>query len=80
MDILEENIGSIDFWTNADKQKRTRSRIKQALTLTGISELKENRERVAIEIMKQTNDTKTSFRYRISSASRHQPQNYRYSY
>ncbi|NLD94764.1 MAG: type I restriction endonuclease subunit R [Fibrobacter sp.] len=52
VDILEENIGSIDFWTNADKQKRTRSSIKHALSLTGIAKLKENRERIAIEIMK----------------------------
>lgn len=52
VDILEENIGSIDFWSNADKQKRTRSNIKHALTLTGIKELKESRERIAIEIMK----------------------------
>ena len=42
----------IDFWTNADKQKRTRSDIKTALMLTGIDELKQNRERVAVEIMK----------------------------
>ncbi len=52
VDTLQESIGSIDFWTNADKQKKTRSEIKTALMLTGINELKENRERVAIEIMK----------------------------
>ncbi|MCD6533063.1 MAG: type I restriction endonuclease subunit R [Deltaproteobacteria bacterium] len=52
VDILQESIGSIDFWTNADKQKKTRSRIKTALLLTGINELKQNRERVAVEIMK----------------------------
>ncbi|MGB5597260.1 MAG: hypothetical protein WBM66_00980, partial [Thiothrix litoralis] len=48
---LQNSIGSIDFWKNADKQKRTRSDIKTALTLTGIPELKEKRERLAIEIM-----------------------------
>ena len=52
VDVLQESIGSIDFWTNADKQKKTRSRIKTALLLTGINELKQNRERVAVEIMK----------------------------
>ena len=35
-----------------DKQKQTRSEIKTALMLTGIKELKQYRERVAIEIMK----------------------------
>ncbi len=52
VETLQESIGSIDFWNNADKQKKTRSEIKTALTLTGITELKQNRERVAIEIMK----------------------------
>lgn len=49
---LQHSIGSIDFWHNADKQKRTRSEIKSALTLTGIPELKSHRERIAVEIMK----------------------------
>ncbi|MEM8641058.1 MAG: HsdR family type I site-specific deoxyribonuclease [Cyanobacteria bacterium P01_G01_bin.54] len=52
VETLQDNIGSIDFWNNSDKQKRTRSEIKTALTLTGIAELKANRERMAIEIMK----------------------------
>ncbi|WP_428353809.1 type I restriction endonuclease subunit R [Methyloprofundus sp.] len=52
VETLQDSIGSIDFWNNADKQKKTRSDIKTALTLTGIIELKKNRERVAIEIMK----------------------------
>ncbi len=52
VDTLQESIGSIDFWNNSDKQKKTRSEIKTALTLTGIAELKANRERIAIEIMK----------------------------
>ncbi len=52
VDILQESIGSIDFWSNSDKQKKTRSKAKTALTLTGIDELKQNRERIAIEIMK----------------------------
>ena len=52
VDTLQESIGSIDFWNNADKQKATRGKIKTALTLTEIAELKVNRERIAIEIMK----------------------------
>ena len=52
VDTLQDSIGSIDFWNNADKQKKTRSDIKTALTLTGITELKQKRERVAVEIMK----------------------------
>jgi len=52
VEALQDNIGSIDFWENADKQKRARSDVKTALTLTGISELKKNKERIAVEIMK----------------------------
>ena len=49
---LQADIGSINFWDNTDKQKKTRSQIKTALTLSGIKELKSGRERIAIEIMK----------------------------
>ncbi len=52
VETLQGSIGSIDFWNNSDKQKRTRSAIKTALTLTGIAELKQKRDRLAIEIMK----------------------------
>jgi type I restriction enzyme, R subunit len=52
VDTLQDSIGSIDFWTNADKQKKTRSNIKTALTLAEIPELKQKRERIAVEIMK----------------------------
>lgn len=52
VETLQESIGSIDYWHNSDKQKKTRSEIKTALTLTGISELKAKRERIAVEIMK----------------------------
>ena len=52
VETLQDSIGSIDFWHNSDKQKRTRSEIKTALTLTGIAELKARRERIAVEIMK----------------------------
>lgn len=52
VDLLQEAIGSIDFWQNPDKQKRIRGLLKTEITKTGIDELKQNRERVAIEIMK----------------------------
>lgn len=52
VETMQGSIGSIDFWNNADKQKKTRSEIKMALALTGIPELKTNRERIAIEVMK----------------------------
>ena len=52
VETMQDSIGSIDFWNNADKQKKTRSEIKTALTLTEIPELKENRERIAVEVMK----------------------------
>jgi type I restriction enzyme R subunit len=52
VDILQETIASIDFWQNPDKQKRVRGLIKTEITKAGIEALKENRERVAVEIMK----------------------------
>lgn len=52
VDILQDTIASIDFWQNPDKQKRVRGLIKTEISKTGIDELKQNRERVAVEIMK----------------------------
>ena len=52
VEILQETIGSIDFWQDPDKQKRVRGQIKTEIAKTGIEELKQNRERVAVEIMK----------------------------
>lgn len=52
VDILQETIASIDFWQNPDKQKRVCGLLKTEMTKAGIEELKQNRERVAIEIMK----------------------------
>ena len=52
VETLQASIGSMDFWQNPDKQRKARSAIKTALTLTGIEELNGNRERVAVEIMK----------------------------
>jgi type I restriction enzyme R subunit len=52
VEILQETIASIDFWENPDKQKRVRGLLKAEITKAGIEELKQNRERVAIEVMK----------------------------
>jgi len=52
VEILQETIASVDFWQNPDKQKRVRGLIKTEITKAGIEALKENRERVAVEIMK----------------------------
>jgi type I restriction enzyme R subunit len=50
--LLQETIGSIDFWQNPDKQKRLRGLIKTEITKTGIEELKTSRERVAVEVLR----------------------------
>lgn len=52
VELLQETIGSIDFWQNPDKQKRVRGLIKTEIAKAGLEELKKNRERVAVEIMK----------------------------
>jgi type I restriction enzyme R subunit len=52
VELLQETVGSIDFWQNPDKQKRVRGLIKTEIAKSAIEELKTNRERVAIEIMK----------------------------
>jgi type I restriction enzyme R subunit len=52
VEVLQETIASIDFWQNPDKQKRVRGVIKTEITKAGIEELKKNRERVAVEIMR----------------------------
>lgn len=70
VETLQDSIGSIDFWQNADKQKKTRSEIKTALTLTDITELKKNRERVAIEIMKLAKNRHESLIKGISESNK----------
>lgn len=52
VEILQDTIASIDFWQNPDKQKRVRGILKTEITKSGIEELKQNRERVTVEIMK----------------------------
>lgn len=52
VEILQETVGSVDFWHNPDKQKRVRGLLKTEISKAGIESLKESRERVAVEIMK----------------------------
>ena len=52
VEVLQETISSLDFWMNADKQKRVRGTIKTEIAKAGIEELKVNRERVTVEVMK----------------------------
>lgn len=52
VDTIGQDIVSNDYWSNPDKQKETRSKIKRAIMLSNIAELKEKREKIAIEIMK----------------------------
>jgi type I restriction enzyme R subunit len=52
VELLQDAIGSLDFWVNADKQKRVRGAIKTEITKVNIDELKANRERVTVEVMK----------------------------
>jgi type I restriction enzyme R subunit len=52
VELLQDTIGSIDFWQSPDKQKRLRGDIKAAIGKTKLTELKAQRERVAVEVMK----------------------------
>ena len=49
--LLQETIGSLGFWQNADKQRRLRGEIMKALILSGIDAVKDKHERIAVEIM-----------------------------
>lgn len=51
VDTMQETIGSIDFWNNANKQRHLRGEIKKALLLSSIPTLKEKRDRVAVEVL-----------------------------
>lgn len=52
VDILQNDVASHNYWNNPNKQRETRGKLKTALMLAGIDELKAKRERVAVEIMK----------------------------
>ena len=52
VELLQDAIGSHNYWNNPNKQRETRGKLKTALMLSGIEQLKTRRERVAVEIMK----------------------------
>jgi type I restriction enzyme, R subunit len=52
VDLLQETIGTIDFWQSTDKQKRLRGEIKTAIGRAKIDGLSALRERVTVEVMK----------------------------
>lgn len=52
VELLQQTIGSIDFWQSPDKQKRLRGDIKTTIVRAKIDALLAQRERVAVEVMK----------------------------
>jgi type I restriction enzyme R subunit len=52
VELLQDTIGSIDFWQSADKQKRLRGEIKSAIARAELGTVMARRERVAVEVMK----------------------------
>ncbi len=52
VELLQDTIGSIDFWQSPDKQKRLRGEIKTTIVRAKIDSLLSQRERAAVEVMK----------------------------
>ncbi len=52
VELLQDTIGSIDFWQSPDKQKRLRGEIKIAIGRARLGAWMVTRERVAVEVMK----------------------------
>ena len=52
VELLQETIGSIDFWQSPDKRKCLRGEIKTTIVRAKIDALLAQRERVAVEVMK----------------------------
>ncbi len=52
VELLQETIGIIDFWSNPAEQKRLRGELNKVLLLADIPEITANFERLAIEILK----------------------------
>ena len=52
VELLQDTIGSIDFWQSADKQKRLRGEIKTVIARANLNNMLAQRERVAVEVMK----------------------------
>ncbi|MFZ5557676.1 MAG: type I restriction endonuclease subunit R [Pseudomonadota bacterium] len=52
VDLLQDTIGIIDFWKKPIEVKKLRAKVDNELLLTGIPQLVEKHERVAVEIVK----------------------------
>lgn len=52
VELLQETIGIIDFWSNPAEQKRLRGELNKVLLMADIPEMTSNFERLAVEIMK----------------------------
>ena len=68
VDLLQDSIGSLDFWLNADKQKRLRGTIKTEIAKADVENLKTHRERVTVEVMKLAKN-----RHELLIAANNQP-------
>ncbi|OGT19684.1 MAG: deoxyribonuclease HsdR, partial [Gammaproteobacteria bacterium RBG_16_57_12] len=49
VELLQETIGIIDFWSNSDEQKRLRGELNKILLIADIPEITANYERLAVE-------------------------------
>jgi type I restriction enzyme R subunit len=52
VELLQETIGIIDFWSNPAEQKRLRGELNRILLMADIPEITSGFERLAVEIMK----------------------------
>jgi len=52
VELLQQTIGIIDFWSNPAEQKRLRGELSKALLMADIPEVTANYERLAVEILK----------------------------
>ena len=52
VDTLQDTIGIIDFWKKPIEVKKLRGNINTEILLTGIPQLTERHERIAVEIVK----------------------------
>lgn len=69
VDILQDTLGSLDFWRNPDKQRQVRGRLKIEIMKAGLPELKQNAERVAVAIMSLAKS-----RHEVLIQGRHRPE------
>ena len=52
IDLLQDTIGIIDFWNKSGEQKRVRGMLTDAMLFSGIQSIIDQRERLAVEILK----------------------------